>query len=355
MSKKLIDDSRNRRLTRQDEKPVIDVEYFEEEPRETAKKKKSQKGVHWEIYVIIALLAILGVQGGFLLGRLSVPTQQSAASSAQIFSEPAPAVNEEIQNFTEAASEAAAAETPKPKEEQAASPTAAVSDTSSVVLYSENASYSEAASPLEEPSPLESNDGYIGVTAADFDYQETAAGSGIVINRYHGMETDVIIPDTIDGLPVVEIGDGAFKSIDIESVVFPSNLKTVGEEAFRGCHSLESVTMNASLTALGKEAFFGCRSLTSIELPDSVKDIPGYTFFNCKSLSYVKLPEKLESIGSSAFSGCEELSSIEFPRTLEMINTFAFKDTRLSSVIIPADCKDRTKAFDRGVDVKRLG
>lgn len=43
--------------------------------------------------------------------------------------------------------------------------------------------------------------------ASDFDYDMSPDGSGVMIKKYKGTSTKVDIPETIEGLPVVQIGD----------------------------------------------------------------------------------------------------------------------------------------------------
>lgn len=60
--------------------------------------------------------------------------------------------------------------------------------------------------------------------------------------------TDVVVPETIDGLAVT----------------------SVGYKAFASCTSLTSVELPDNLTSIGNSSFYRCSSLTSIKLPDSL-------------------------------------------------------------------------------------
>ena len=80
---------------------------------------------------------------------------------------------------------------------------------------------------------------------------------------------------------VTSIGDGAFYKSNITSVVIPSSVKTIEEQAFINCYSLTSVIIPSSVTAIGESAFSGCRSLTSVNIPSSVTTIGGYAFRDC--------------------------------------------------------------------------
>ena len=49
-------------------------------------------------------------------------------------------------------------------------------------------------------------------------------------------------------------------------------------------NGLTSYTIPSNVTSIGNEAFDGCSSLTSITIPDSVTSIGSYAFYDCSSL-----------------------------------------------------------------------
>jgi hypothetical protein len=96
------------------------------------------------------------------------------------------------------------------------------------------------------------------------DAQETQFEYGIFgdvvgIISYSGPGGAVMIPDTIEGLPVVSIGDNAFDGeSSITSVVTGSQIDYIGKSAFRDCENLVSVSIPPSITAIGAGAFENC-------------------------------------------------------------------------------------------------
>ncbi|MCX6901925.1 MAG: fibronectin type III domain-containing protein, partial [Verrucomicrobia bacterium] len=60
------------------------------------------------------------------------------------------------------------------------------------------------------------------VQAQDYDY--TTNDGTITITHYNGPDTDVTIPDTIDGLPVTSIGFTAFIERRLTSVTIPHSV-----------------------------------------------------------------------------------------------------------------------------------
>ena len=52
--------------------------------------------------------------------------------------------------------------------------------------------------------------------ASDFEYDLNKEGTGVVIKKYKGKATDVVIPSVIEEFPVVELGRYAFSILEKE-------------------------------------------------------------------------------------------------------------------------------------------
>jgi len=118
------------------------------------------------------------------------------------------------------------------------------------------------------------------------DYTYEKIDGGIRIQFYKGFDEHVTIPDTIDGLPVVEIGPSAFDGrIFLATVVIPDTVTKIGFDAFKDCSLLTKVTLPDGLQELGARAFENCVLLTDITLPDGVQFVGEDAFAGCTSLS----------------------------------------------------------------------
>ncbi|MBQ9277875.1 MAG: leucine-rich repeat protein [Lachnospiraceae bacterium] len=137
--------------------------------------------------------------------------------------------------------------------------------------------------------------------ASDFEYEETNDGNGIIITKYLNTMgvPSFIIPDTIDGKPVVEIGKEAFKESNVESVVIPGSVERIDEKAFYDCTSLETVFLKEGVEIIGVDAF-GNTAISEIELPESLERLEGGCFSGTK-LTKVYIPKNVTYIFGTSF------------------------------------------------------
>ena len=66
-----------------------------------------------------------------------------------------------------------------------------------------------------------------------------------------------------------------------ESVVFPSFLIEIGEDAFAGDSNIEELALPYSLQAIRDRAFYGCSNLSLVYIPENVQSIGQEAFLNC--------------------------------------------------------------------------
>ncbi len=148
---------------------------------------------------------------------------------------------------------------------------------------------------------------------------------------------ELLIPDTIEGNTVTEIGSGAFNACaSLTSITIPEGVTSIGERAFSNCASLTSITIPAGITIISNSTFSGCTSLTSITIPEDVTSVGERAFANCTSLTSVTIPEGVTSVGERAFANCTNLTSITIPEGVTSVGENTFSScTSLTSVTIP--------------------
>ena len=106
----------------------------------------------------------------------------------------------------------------------------------------------------------------------------------------------------------------------LQTVMLPSTVVTVENDAFNGCELLNSISL-PNVVSIGNSAFYGCVSLTSIDLPKA-ESLGGSVFGHCENLIEANLPNVV-SIGYNAFRNCKSLTSIDLPKA-ESLGESAF-------------------------------
>lgn len=144
----------------------------------------------------------------------------------------------------------------------------------------------------------------------------------------------IIIPSACFGIPVKEIGVGAFfKHENLTSVTIPDSITTISGHAFQECRSLESITIPDGVTSIGECTFDRCSSLTNIEIPNSVTSIDDWAFYNCR-ITNIIIPNNVTSIGDYAFCDCGSLTSIQIGDGVTHIGQQAFDCKNLAEIIV---------------------
>ena len=164
------------------------------------------------------------------------------------------------------------------------------------------------------------------IHSGDWAYGVKDDGTAIVY-QYKGTETDLTVPDEIDGHRVSELSCPFDRVAEtLVSVTLPDGLDRIDAGAFSGCAKLQSVSIPQTVTVIDRSAFNGCASLSGIALPESVSEIWPYAFSGCTSLEGIALPRGLTYLGAHAFDGCTSLKSIVLPDGLSTIESYTFNN-----------------------------
>lgn len=146
---------------------------------------------------------------------------------------------------------------------------------------------------------------------------ESANFGGLSIIGYNGTRSDVVVPATIGGKPVISIYDNAFKpgqgntGPKLTSVVLPAELNSIGYGAFQN-NELTSIEFPSKVSYISSYAFAG-NKIDIVEIPDTVQVIGSYAFSN-NILTEVKFGANTEVIGVNrdAFSKSSGPSGVIF-------------------------------------------
>ncbi len=177
----------------------------------------------------------------------------------------------------------------------------------------------------------EGADGFCDVCGYETDTEPTASeGLEFVINN-NGKnyavksigcctDTDIVIPEMHEGLPVVCILQEAFmNNKEITSVVIPDGVVSILECAFMECTALREVALGKDLKNIWDSAFTGCKSLEEIVFPDGLEYIYDHAFNGCATLKEIILPDSVTLVKQYAFANCTSLESISFSDGMSLI------------------------------------
>ena len=118
-----------------------------------------------------------------------------------------------------------------------------------------------------------------------------------------------------DGM--TKVPNGILKDASaVESVVLPSTVTEIGNDAFNGCTSLKQLPDISAVTKIDYQSFKNCTSLKSIDLSDTITEIGMLSFSGCNGLEQVKLQKNLQILTYGAFQNCASLTEISIPKTV---------------------------------------
>ena len=101
--------------------------------------------------------------------------------------------------------------------------------------------YTITIKALSGNTELESVNKAFTVTG-DFVFAVCDDSTGIVVVKYNGTASTLTVPNTVAGLPVVEIGAQAFEgNTKLKSVTLPATIEIIGRRAFAECKNLLEV------------------------------------------------------------------------------------------------------------------
>lgn len=135
-----------------------------------------------------------------------------------------------------------------------------------------------------------------------FDYEYINDNSEIRITSYPDTSNkDVVIPDSVGGVPITTIGTNAFGWKNLTSLVLGNNIVTIEQGAFRDNLELTSVVIPDNVEIIGQTAFYNC-SISDITLGNSVTTINDLAFY-VNPISSITIPASVVSINGRLFYG----------------------------------------------------
>lgn len=217
-------------------------------------------------------------------------------------------------------------------------------------------SFSACGSPAS--SPIE-----------DFEY-ELKDGEATIIG-YTGTDLEIVVPDTIEGRPVIYIGynedekKGTFEGYDMTSVVIPDGVKFISEYAFKDCKMLENISLPDTLKGFyhNEKSKYSSSAISGLEYtkwyqnqPDGILyidnvllgvkgDLSGEVhikdgtttiltgaFEYQRNITDISIPNSVKYIGRGAFAGCDLLKELNVPDGV-VVNDYIFDKTINGNIV----------------------
>lgn len=216
---------------------------------------------------------------------------------------------------------------------------------------------------------------FISASATNYidsgDYTYYLDGNEAIIDCYNGNDSNVVIPDTLDGHKVVKIDRFAFEvnsnpgSSNIVNLTIPSSVKKIYRcDQFNTCQSLENINV-----ASGNEVFYSENGVlyerndyygdyaracprknkqTTITIPYGINQISEKAFAFCENLKTLKIPETVKKLESCAIYVDENLTNVNVPSSVESIEGFNFFECA-SLENISVDENNKFYSSDNGI------
>ncbi len=258
--------------------------------------------------------------------------------------------------------------------------------------FAENESATEESAVSEISDTDEESEEKV---SGDFTYTIDGDGNAHITNCASG-ETEIAIPENLDGAKVTEIDAKAFRAVHPEKITIPASIEYISaDNPFAPCMSvkeivvddknenycavdgvlyskdmkkllfypnkksvksfnipdgveevgiaaiseteLEEITLPDSLSVIDRHSFSFNASLKSIDMSNtSIEYVDAMAFVNCTSLKEVLFSDSTVSIGLAAFLNCESLEEVTLPPALEEVLQSAFMGTALTEIKIPS-------------------
>ena len=103
--------------------------------------------------------------------------------------------------------------------------------------------------------------------------------------RYHGGAEEVIVPEEVKGLKVVEVNH--VKGGNIKRIFVPDTVEKIGSHAFEWCINLETIHLGKNVKKIGQEAFRGCKKLKEVVFPPKFNYVEKWLLRDCDSLEKI--------------------------------------------------------------------
>lgn len=176
----------------------------------------------------------------------------------------------------------------------------------------------------------------------DFLIEENSDGT-LTIVGWSGLESELVIPEELDGKTVTVIGENAFRAVKgLTSVSVPDTVTAI-DYAFVDCKDLKTVTLGKGIRTMNG-AFEGCSALEGVTPREGVTEM-SEAFKDCTSLKSAYIPSTV-TYCASAYRGCTSVTEATVAEGVEALDYVFEGCTSLVTANMPVSVKKGTSVFE---------
>lgn len=179
--------------------------------------------------------------------------------------------------------------------------------------------------------------------------------SSKTITKYTGTNKDVVIPKSflVNGTTyeVTQIATIAFKDAGLTSVVIPSNILTIGSNAFSGNVFTGKVILDSNLTT-GANAFSASNIGNNLAITSNVTKIPDSTFINA-NITKLSVPNTVISLGNYSFK-TNNITEVNLPSSVTTMGVGVFEGNLITEFITPEKLVNIPSNFMKNSGLRKL-
>lgn len=177
----------------------------------------------------------------------------------------------------------------------------------------------------------------------------------------------VVVPSTIENLPVRVFDSGFISGHHLKKLVIPESVVYITlsylnswleleELVFEGSQLIKFESDDRSDNGYKLSYFRYNSKLTNDTIQNIIdhlyEEVPPYMFYQCDAVETIVFKGNIKSIGKFAFALCENLESVELGESVEKVGDFAFDSSHIKCVTIKnPDCKLGTGVFSHGTEL----
>ena len=177
------------------------------------------------------------------------------------------------------------------------------------------------------------------------DFGATESIAEEAFTNYYNLES-LVLPSQLKTVPYMAVAE----CVKLKSISIPATVTEIEDRAFENCRMLSSVTFakNGALTRIGNWAFYNNHELTNIVIPEGVTEVGHAAFYGCTYLKEMTLPSTMQTIADNAFSQCQKVSKITVNATTPpVVEPKTFEDIdRNIPLYVPAGTASQYKQAD---------